>query len=226
MMRDLHRVRRFALTLAIALGLCLAAGLILLWAPTGVYGTETVTSTGDPAPDNNAPDIPQTAASPDAVPPTAPGTVYKTYSGTAFTPHGTSSATTAYAGGGGVYRTAGSIELDCLLELPQGARVTEIVYYLRDDNATTDIQYWFATYQPDIGAYSNIASGATTGVQSGAIVQRVFHGSPLTIIDNTRYQYLLEVGLSETASTQVVYGARVGYVPAGVMLPAVLNNSR
>jgi hypothetical protein len=152
-----------------------------------------------------------------------PGTLYKTYSGTCFTPHGTSSTATAYAGGGGVYRTGGSIELDCLLELPSGARVTQVIFYIRDNSAAT-INLWFATYRPDVGQYANIASTSSSGVDTSAIVTLALSGSPLTTIDNTQYQYLLEVGLNETNSNHVIFGARVGYIASTTSLPLILKN--
>ncbi len=161
---------------------------------------------------------------PNTVPPTSPATVYKTYSGTCFTPHGTESAFSQYAGGGGIYRTAGSSEFDCLLDLPHDARVTEIIFYVRDNSANT-VNLWFATYQPDVGVYANIASTNTAGAQSSAIIQRKLSGSPITTIDNTRYQYLLEVGLFESTSTHAIFGARVGYVPSTVMLPIVRKDA-
>jgi len=225
-----NSVRLFTFVLVFALSLGFAAGYVLLSAaPVRVVeaapsGAQPPLPSGEPGPENNhGPTAPVAAsASPDAVPPTVPGTLYKTYSGTSFTPHGTSASATAYAGGGGVYRTDGVTELDCLLELPSGVRVTEVIFYFRDDSAAT-VDFWFATYQPDIGSYSNIASTNSAGVDTNAIVTRVFSGSPLTTIDNTRYQYLLEVALNETNSSHAIFGARVGYVISTTSLPLILR---
>jgi hypothetical protein len=203
-----------------------AAGRALPWAAP-VRAAEATLSSAQPSPptggtghDNDRGHAaPATASAPSAaVPPTVPGTLYRTYSGTRFTPLGTSSAATAYAGGGGVYRTAGSQELDCLVELPSGARVTEVIFYFRD-NSIASIDFSFATYQPDIGAYSNIASTDSAGVETEAVVNRMLSGTPLATIDNARFQYLLEVGLPETTNNHVIYGARVGYVVPTTFLP-------
>jgi hypothetical protein len=221
--------RLFTLFVVVAAALGFAAGRIFpATQPVSAAGANLPPAQGEGHHSNNNAGLmaaEATPVAPDTVPPTTPGTLYKTYSGTCFTPHGTESAASQYAGGGGIYRTStsGSSEFDCLLELPQGARVTEVIYYVRDNSANT-INLWFATYRPDIGAYANITSTDTTGVNSSAIVQRGFSGSSLTVIDNTAFQYLLEVGLNETTSNHTIYGARVGYVASTTFLPQVLKN--
>ena len=224
MFSQFNGLRLFTLVLILAVVCGYAVGHIL--PATALVSAAPVSQSlaqeGIPGPDNHAGPPASEAAPivPDAVPPTTRGTAYRTYSGTCFTPHGTENGATNYAGGGGVYRVSGSYEYDCLLELPQGARVTEVIFYVRDDSTQT-IDVWFGTYQPDAGLYANIAGTNTAGADSSAIIQRKLSGSPLTTIDNTRYQYLLEVIPRETTNSHVIFGARVGYIPSTTMLPLV-----
>jgi hypothetical protein len=223
MFSQFNGLRLFTLVLVLAVisgyagGRILPATALVSAAPV----SQSLAQEGIPGPDNQA-GLPASEAAPtvpDVVPPTTPGTAYKTYSGTCFTPHGTENGATNYAGGGGVYRVSGSNEYDCLLELPQGARVTEIVFYVRDD-ATSTIDLWFSIYQPDSGSFANVTGTNTSGADSSAIIQRKLSGSPITTIDNTRYQYILEVVLRETTNQHVIFGARVGYRMTSV-LPVV-----
>jgi hypothetical protein len=223
-----HTARLFTFILVLGLVLGFAAGRVLPWAvpvraaEATLSGAQGPSPSGEAGPGNNRGHA-AAAASPDALPSTVAGSLYRTYSGTCFTPLGTSSAATAYAGGGGIYRTIGSQDLDCLIELPSGARVTEVIFYFRD-NSTATISFRFATYQPDVGAYSNIASTDSAGVEADALVTRMLSGSPLATIDNASYQYLLEVGLPEATSNHVIYGARVGYIIPTTFLPLTTRN--
>ena len=68
---------------------------------------------------------------------TAPGTYYRTFSGTRFQP--TASALTYTASGGAIYATAlppGGFSFSLDFDLPQGAKITEVVFFVKDNDAT------------------------------------------------------------------------------------------
>lgn len=172
------------------------------------------------------PPVPVVSAGPDDVPPTAPGTIYRTYPGFCFTPSGTEAGSTQSYGYAvhQISQNVGAPGLVCLLDLPQGAMVTEVIFYLRDDSPKEAFGS-FRSDSPVSGVGEEIFGTVGTGTQDAREqVQLTLSGSPLAIVDNTRYSYLLEVNLreyNESSPTQIMYGARVGYVTSTTMLPLV-----
>lgn len=151
--------------------------------------------------------------------PTAPGTMYRSYSGTAFTP--TASTMTYAPIGSAVYVTAipaGGYSLSYELSLPHGAAITEVVFYLVD-NHMENFSLSLRSYN-DMGFLQIRASG-TSSRASGAIQTIIIPVDPPVVVDNTTSTYRLRVVPGVANSNHLLYGARVGYTVPLNFLPMI-----
>lgn len=151
-----------------------------------------------------------------AAPAATPGTRYKTFSGVEFQPR-TSVLTYSNAGAGalGVVATANAGSLFTLrVDLPQGATLTEVVWYIRDNNASSSASMYTSRFLPSDDALTDVtASFTTTAGASTAIQAIVATPASVVVVDNSVATYLLQVSLGST-SNMTLFGARVGYTPA------------
>lgn len=155
--------------------------------------------------------------------PTTPGTTYKTFSGGAFSP--TNSSLTYSAQGGAVYATAlppGGFSFSLELDLPQGAKITEVVFFVVDNDTASNMDLGLRSYNPETNSFSALetasSSGASTSLQT--IVVPV---DPPVQVDNTTTSYRLRVAPRVASSAHLLRGARIGYIVSQVYLPSVLK---
>lgn len=152
--------------------------------------------------------------------PTVPGTMYRSYSGTAFS---TTASTMTYAPvGGAIYVTAipaGGFSLSLELSLPHGAAITEVVFYLVD-NHTTNFDLSLRSYVNDTNFLQVPASGLSVGASS-AIQTIILPVSPPVVINNTTNTYRLRAAPGTTGTAHLLYGARVGYSVPMNFLPMI-----
>lgn len=155
--------------------------------------------------------------------PTTPGTTYRTYSGGAFQP--TSSSMTYEPFGGAIYATfipAGGVSFSLELDLPQGAKITEVVFFVVDNDAASNMDLSLRSYNPETNSFSALktasSSGASTSLQT--IVVPV---DPPVQVDNTTTSYRLRVAPGVASSAHLLRGARIGYIVSQVYLPSVLK---
>jgi hypothetical protein len=154
--------------------------------------------------------------------PITPGTFYQTFSGTSFQP--TSSSLTYAASGGAIYTTAlppGGFSLSLELELPTGATITELVFFVVDNDAT-DMNMSLRSYNPETDAFitleSALSSGASTALQ---IIDVPI--DPDILVDNTTTSYRLRVAPGVGSNAHLLRGARIGYTMGVTVLPMIIR---
>jgi hypothetical protein len=153
---------------------------------------------------------------------TTAATTYRTFSGTRFQP--TASTLTYNASGGAVYATAlpaGGYSFSLDFDLPTGATITEVAFFVIDNDATN----WslsLRSYNPEADSFlileSGVSSGASTNLQS--IVLAV---DPPVQVDNTTTSYRLRVAPGVASSSHLLRGARIGYTVSTTHLPVVVK---
>lgn len=151
---------------------------------------------------------------------TTPGTFYRTYSGTRFSP--TSSALTYNAAGGAIYATAlpvGGFSFSMDFDLPAGAAITEVVFFVID-NDPTNINLSLRSYNPETDSFMILKSAATMGA-SPTLQTIVIPVDPPIQVDNTTTSYRLRVAPGVASANHLLRGARIGYTIPQVFLPAV-----
>jgi hypothetical protein len=152
--------------------------------------------------------------------PTVPGTYYRTFSGTAFQP--TASAMTFAPIGGAVYVTAlpaGGFSLSYDMNLPHGATITEVVFFVVDNNAA-NFGLSLRSYNPETNSFLTLESGISAG-ESAALQTIILPVNPPIVVDNPTTSYRLRVAPGVATSAHLLYGARVGYTVPTTFLPLV-----
>jgi hypothetical protein len=165
-----------------------------------------------------------------------PGTHYRTFIGTDF--HWLDSDNVfrlAPNTGGGIWpyskgSTSGQF-LEVGVDLPDGATVTEITFYVRDCESLSPSTPYFGAYAPATGGFSYYVAafvpphGACDQTQS--IVKAV---NPPVTVDNSQQRYVIgyEVQVVYVTTTydpnlvtQLLVGARVAYQAPGAFMPVV-----
>lgn len=181
--------------------------------PIGVTG-----SAGDPA----------EASRPIA---TMPGVIYQTFAGQDFRAVDPGGTKVKFTPGGQVAVIPGTTSenhfLSARLNLPQGARVIEIVfYYVRKTNE--EIVFHLARYDPS-AAVVDYPLTLTAGDAVEGEVQSVYAmgsmDAPLVVFDNAVYQYSLEYfpspGSHKHNDGLWLSGARIGYGLPSTYIPLV-----
>jgi hypothetical protein len=165
-----------------------------------------------------------------------PGTYYKTYTGFDFKPIEDDVIRLAPNTGGGVWlkshqNAATYPYLEVRLDLPNGARVTEVRFYVRSCDPLALARVYFAAYQPALSGLTYILPESVT--PTGACNTTLTYIQQVTgadLIDNSQSTYALGYRpLTEYANDQydpnnvnaILVGARVTYQVAGVFLPTV-----
>lgn len=154
------------------------------------------------------------SAPPLAVPKDTPGLSYVTYAGTRFQPTGSA---LAYSPLGGAIHAdiipAGGLSFTLDVDLPVGAVVREVIFYVIDNDAGADMSLSLRTYDPLADASLTLASASTSGASSSpqAIVVAV---SPGAAINPTHTAYRLRVQPNVAGLAHLLRGARIGYLPS------------
>lgn len=151
---------------------------------------------------------------------TAPGVLYRTFSGTRFQP--TSSALTYSAMGGAIYATAlpaGGFSFSLDFDLPAGATITEVVFFVIDNDAT-NMDLSLRSYRPETDAFAAIASATSSGA-SPTLQIVVLPVNPPVQVDNTTTAYRLRVAPGVASAAHLLRGARIGYTVPVLFLPLI-----
>ena len=211
------------MTHGMRIGAVAALGALLLVAPTVMSGPGDATGTGlvlgtlaatagGPSPSPQGRDAGEPAGeTATTVPPATPGVTYSTFDGVAFRPDANDDGSSKYIVGGGISPAAYgwyAVRLD----LPQAARVTELVWYVKDNSANNLALYLYSFDQSGVGGTSlayAASSGASTAIQTLTASFTV----PDVTVDNSKKSYLLYV-LAPADLGLVLYGARLGYLDA------------
>lgn len=152
--------------------------------------------------------------------PTTPGTYYRTFSGTRFQP--TSSTLTYLAAGGAIYATAlppGNFSFSLDFDLPPGAAITEVVFFVIDSDAT-NMDLSLRSYNPETDAFTALKSATTTGA-SPTLQTIVIPVDPPVQVANATTSYRLRVAPGVASSAHLLRGARIGYTVPQALLPVI-----
>ncbi len=151
---------------------------------------------------------------------TAPGITYRMYSGVGFATR-SSTTTYGYPNAGGKYTTAGIDWVTRPLDLPQGARITEIAWYYTDTDAAVEPAFALTAYAAHAPATSDldITSAPATSAAGIHVLVRDLTATNV-VVDNTATSYNLLALTNSTTNSVVFYGARIGYLaPAAQYVP-------
>jgi hypothetical protein len=154
--------------------------------------------------------------------PTTPGTNYRTFSGTRFQP--TSSALTYAALSGAIYATAipaGGFSFSLEMDLPQGAKITEVVFFVVDNDAS-NISLSLVSYDPEANDSITLKSAFSSGA-SPTLQTIIIPVDPPIQVENTTTSYRLRVAPGVAATSQLLRGARIGYTASPLFLPTILK---
>ncbi len=150
--------------------------------------------------------------------------IYKNYAGLSFTPISSEMGFSTF--GPMLYATnttpSGTVFV-APLDLPQGAQVYSVDYYVIDASTTSRIDCMMGSYNPEIDGWSTFAGTSTTAEGASDSIQTLtftYTTNPFETIDNAAKFYYLRVDLDEPLNLKLV-GARVGYA-----LPAPPSGSQ
>jgi len=155
--------------------------------------------------------------------PTTGGTYYRTFAGTRF--QSLSSELTYAAIGGAMYATnipAGSFSFTLDFDLPRGAEITEVVFFVRDNHDPNNMNLSLRSYNPATDQVVTLASAFTSGA-SPALQTIVVPVDPPVQVDYTTTAYRLRVAPTVGTSAHLLYGARVGYTLPTAYLPLITH---
>jgi hypothetical protein len=183
-------------------------------APPPPSSASSVSSQGEDAPAD-------AANAPAATLPVTPGTWYKYFTGFDFMSRRPTQYQPVEVYVGGIRSSAGTFnDFVTRLDLPQGARITEVIF-LFVDNTTSNISYWLVRYDPLNNTFSDLVSSTTAGA-SAAVRTQTTSGAPIiTTIDNRNYTYQLQARTYVADETHVIKGFRVGYEIPIIYLPLI-----
>jgi hypothetical protein len=191
---------------------------------TTLGATTTTTALAQTPNPNTMGDPNATSPEPEGAPPPAtPGTFYLTIPGQSFT-----SINSTYAFGPSTFGellTSNGGVFQAYLELPQGAQVTELVYYFKKNVSATIFMY-FNRYNSEDGTFATIGQDNTFPAPVNATIQTRPIPIPtpaLALIDNPTYGYLILASLPNTTSVNL-FGVRIGYTTTPVAPPVTTLN--
>jgi hypothetical protein len=156
--------------------------------------------------------------------PTTPGTYYRTFAGTRF--QSLSSELTYAAIGGAMYATnipAGGFSFTVDFDLPRGAEITEVVFFVRDNHDPNNMNLSLRSYNPATDQVFTLASAVTSGANP-AIQTIVIPVDPPVKVNPTITAYRLRVAPTIGSSAHLLYGARVGYTIPTAYLPLITRD--
>ena len=137
----------------------------------------------------------------------AADTLYQNIPGVNFDPLDSAST---YGGSvySGIYATAANSYFSALLDLPQGATITELVFSLFHNDASV---MTLALISYDAGVSGTLYANTLHSTQSASTVYASAPILSAVPVDNSRYTYIVRWSSGIGASSSTLYGARVGY---------------
>lgn len=137
-------------------------------------------------------------------------TNYNSISPVAFIPESSTYFRNSVSGyinlSGGTFPTTG--EVHAPVYLPNGAVITEVRFYIYDNDATYDfvyLQLFRYTMSSGAGIFSSVAiPTGTFGITSYAT-------TPNYTVDNSLYQYMIRIGMPQNSTNHRLYGVRITY---------------
>jgi hypothetical protein len=101
------------------------------------------------------------------------------------------------------------------VHLPQGARITEVRYYVMDNNSggdvCDDLNLTMVRYQPSTGTNSGLVSQFTS--LASPAIQQIFQ-TMNELVDNSQYTYKVTFRGTGSTNTTRLYGVRITYTIA------------
>ncbi len=109
------------------------------------------------------------------------------------------------------------------VELPNGAQVTQIQFYVIDNSISEYITMEFYRAEPSAGNTGQWLGSVTSfGLLTTSLVQTIgINGSPITTIDNSKYSYYLRYPPALEGAAHMITGARIEYQMPTTYLPAI-----
>jgi hypothetical protein len=141
-----------------------------------------------------------------AIPATTPGVTYRTFDGVSFRPDANDDGSSKYVVGGGISPAAYGWYM-VHLDVPHGAHLTELAWYVKD-NAANNVSLYLYRFDQSGASGAALVSVATTGASASI---QTLTPSTNVVVDNTNGTYVLYM-LAPADPGLVLYGARVGYV--------------
>lgn len=137
-------------------------------------------------------------------------TNYSSISPVAFIPESSTYFRNSVSGyvhlSGGTFPSTG--EIHAPVYLPNGAYITEIRFYLYDNDATYDFIYLqLFRYTMTSGA----SSFSSVTIPTGTYALSSYATTPNWTVDNSIYQYMLRIGLPQNSTNHRIYGVRITY---------------
>ena len=137
-----------------------------------------------------------------------------------------SSALTYASSGGGLYAVdvpLGGPSMRCALDLPTGALIYQINFYVIDNSDTDYMDLAIFRIQPSAGITQTKISGVTTsGLSSSPNVRTIsITGNPIATIDRSTYAYFLRYGPVITGDKHILVGAQIQFSVPTTYLPLV-----
>ncbi len=196
--------------------------MLVFYLTVGLFAFPSTTLADDDPPDNplleeslmmdGAPAVQEDNLQPEGIVPQAANstTHYKTLTGLDF--HPIDSDMTFSSTNGGLYPLAlvAGYGYSAAYNLPDGASVTGITFFIIDNDAGTNISLSANRFSPATNEPFPLSSISTSGASTSIQSINLTGGLPFTIYNNT-YAYRLRVEFGSTGSSQMVYGARISY---------------
>lgn len=137
-------------------------------------------------------------------------TSYSSISSVAFIPESSTYYRNSVSGyvhlGGGTFPSTG--EIHAPVYLPNGSTITEVRFYIYDNDATYDFVY-LQLFRYTMSTGGSIFSSVT--IPTGTFGISSYATTPNYIVDNSLYQYMLRIGMPQNSTNHRLYGVRITY---------------
>ncbi len=128
----------------------------------------------------------------------------------AFVPRSPATVVDGTTENGCIFVSDGNLEfLAAQVSLPQGAEVRKVAFSLVDNSSAQNMALRFTRYRPKTAGSTDLIFGQSVS-QSQSLREQAFSGFPITVVNNNKFAYVLQVRLP-TPSGFVFCGARVEY---------------
>jgi hypothetical protein len=204
-MSKIDRRNMLKIMAATAGGAAAAAGSGLLTPVTGLAAS--IPRLDTPSGTNNNSSAPSLVNGPKIA--ATPGVLYRNFGGIDFKTRG--SATTYADIGSGIYQTASSDYMPAKLDLPHLSIITEASVWVANGVAGTT-QVYLTHFNADGTNYVDYANASTSTVSG--VAQRLDLAFAPLIVDTTSTSYVIFWRPGALVSSDILYGARVGYINA------------
>jgi len=137
-------------------------------------------------------------------------TNYSSISPVAFIPESSTYFRNSVSGyvhlSGGTYGSIG--EIHAPVNLPNGATITEVRFYIADSDATYNFTY-LQIFRYTMSSGASTFSSAT--IPTGTFALSSYTCTPNWTVDNSTYQYMIRIGMPQNTSNTKLYGVRITY---------------